>query len=130
MSQLEEDDLRRVLEVIRQAVEFDEKGDTAFATQVLTAVVEEFPGLGIGHSYLGWVLSRGGRHREAIEQGRVGVQVAPKLERASLLLFRVLWSAGERDLAFEEMKRFLAVGQSEEYARMLEGWKEIGDEVQ
>jgi predicted Zn-dependent protease len=130
MNQLEEDDLRRVMEVIRHAVEFDEKGDTAFATQILTAVVEEFPGLAIGHSYLGWVLSRGGRQREAVEEGRVAVRLEPESERVSLLLFRVLWSAGERDLAFEEMKRFLAVGHSDEYSKMLEGWKEIGDEVQ
>ena len=130
MNERAEDDLRRVMEVIRHAVEFDEKGDSAFATQILTAVVEEFPGLAIGHSYLGWILSRGGRHREAVEEARVAVQLSPDSERASLLLFRVLWSAGERDLAFEEMKRFLAVGKSEEYSKMLEGWKEISDEVQ
>jgi hypothetical protein len=130
MNQLEENDLRRVMEVIRHAVEFDENGDSAFATQILAAVVEEFPGLAMGHSYLGWVLSRGGRHREAIAHCRVGVELSPQSERASLLLFRVLWSAGERDLAFEEMKRFLAVGQSDEYSKMLAGWKETSNEVQ
>jgi len=49
------------------------------------------------------------------------VHLEPESERVSLLLFRVLWSSGERDLAFEEMKRFLAVGQSAEYSKMLEG---------
>ena len=38
MNQLEENDLQRVMEVIRHAVEFDENGDSAFATQILTAV--------------------------------------------------------------------------------------------
>jgi hypothetical protein len=93
-------------------------------------VVEEFPRLALGHSYLGWILSRGGRHPEAIEEGRAAVHLEPESERVSLLFFRVLWSAGERDLAFEEMRRFLAVGHSDEYSKMLEGWKEIGDEVQ
>lgn len=130
MNQLAEDDLRRLMEVIRHAVEADEKGDSAFALQILAAVVEEFPELAMGHSYLGWVLSRASRHREAVEEGRVSVQLEPASERASLLLFRVLWSAGERDLAFGEMKRFLAIGQSEEYSKMLEGWKETSDEVQ
>jgi predicted Zn-dependent protease len=130
MNQLEEDDLRRLMEVIRQAVESDENGDSDFATQILTAVVEEFPGLALGHSYLGWVLSRGGRHREAIEEGRLAVRLEPASERVSLLLFRILWSAGERDLAFEEMKRFLAIGHSDEYSKMLEGWKENSGEVQ
>lgn len=130
MSQLEEDETARVMEVIRHAVEADEQNDTAFATQIMTAVVEEFPELAIGHGYLGWILSRGGRYREAIEHGRVGVQLSPESERVSLLLFRVLLAAGERDLAFEEMKRFLAVGKSEEYSTMLAAWKEISNEVQ
>jgi hypothetical protein len=130
MSKLEDEDYARVMEVIRHAVEAVEQNDMVFATKIMTAVVEEFPLLAIGHSYLGWVLSRGDRHREAIDEGRVGTQLSPKSERVSLLLFRVLWSAGERDLAFGEMKRFLAVGKSEEYSKMLEGWKETSDEVQ
>lgn len=130
MSQLEDDDYARVMEVIRHAVEADVQGDTPFALQIMTAVVEEFPALAIGHSYLGWILSRSSRYREAIEHGRVGIQLSPKSERVSLLLFRVLLAAGERDLAFEEMKRFLAIGKSEEYSTMLAEWKESSDEVQ
>ena len=130
MSQLEDEDYARVMEVIRHAVDADEQGDTAFATQIMTAVVEEFPGLAIGHGYLGWILSRSGRYREAIAHGQVGIQLSPASERVSLLLFRVLLAAGERDLAFEEMKRFLAVGKSEEYSKMLAEWKEISNEVQ
>jgi hypothetical protein len=90
-------------------------------------VVEEFPGLAVGHSYLGWIYSRVDRHREAIEHGRVAVQLSPKSERASLMFFRVLWAAEQREQAFDEMKRFLAVGQSEEYARMLEEWDREAD---
>ena len=130
MNKLEENDLTRVMEVIRHAVEADEQNDTAFALTIMMAVVEEFPELAIGHSYLGWILSRSARYREAIEHCRVGIQLSPEAERVSLLLFRVLLAAGERDSAFEEMKRFLAVGKSEEYSKMLEEWKEISDEVQ
>jgi predicted Zn-dependent protease len=127
MNQLEEDDLRRVMEVIRHAVELDENGDSAFATQILRAVVQEFPGLAIGHSYLGWILSRGEEHREAIEQGRAAVQLEPASERVSLLFFRVLWSAGERDQALSEMRRFVAIGHSEEYSRMMTEWEQLVD---
>jgi tetratricopeptide (TPR) repeat protein len=130
MNKLEEEDLARVMEVIRHAVEADEQNDTAFALRIMTAVVEEFPGLAIGHGYLGWILSRSARYREAIAHCRVGIQLSPESERVSLLLFRVLLAAGERDLAFEEMKRFLAVGKSEEYSKMLAEWKESSDEVQ
>jgi predicted Zn-dependent protease len=127
MNQLEEDDYARVMEVIRQAVELGQQNDTAFATQIMEAVVEEFPGLAIGHSYLGWILSRSGRHREAIEQGRVAVQMEPESERVSLLLFRALWGAGERNEALNEMKRFTAIGHSDEYSRMLEEWEKIAE---
>lgn len=122
MSEIPDDIQPRVMEVIRQAVEAEKQNDTAFATRILTAVVEEFPGLAIGHSYLGWILSRGDRHREAIEHGRVGVQLSPESERASLMFFRVLWSAEQREQAFDEMKRFVAIAHSDEYARMLEEW--------
>jgi tetratricopeptide (TPR) repeat protein len=130
MNKLEEEDLARVMEVIRHAVEADEQNDNVFALQIMTAVVEEFPGLAIGHSYLGWILSRSAQYREAIAHCRVAIQLSPESERVSLLLFRVLLSAGERDLAFEEMKRFLTVGKSEEYSKMLAEWKESSDEVQ
>lgn len=130
MNQMADDVELRVMEVIRQAVELDRQNDTAFATQILTAVVAEFPELAIGHSYLGWILSRGGRHREAIEHGRVAVQLSPQSEKASLALFRVLWGAGERELAFEEMKRFVAIGHSDEYSLMLKEWEQIENQGQ
>jgi hypothetical protein len=127
MSQLAEDDLRRLMEVIRAAVEFDEKGDSALALQVLSAVVGEFPGLALGHSYLAWVLSRVGRHREAIEHGRVAIELSPESERVSILLFRVLWSAGESIQAFDEMKRFMAVGRSDEYLSVMRELEQVGE---
>jgi hypothetical protein len=129
MSETTDDLYPRVMEIIRQAVEQESEGDLAFATQILTAVVDEFPGLAVGHSYLGWILSRGARHREAIEHGRVAVKLSPESERASLMFFRVLWAAEQREQAFDEIKRFLAVGHSEEYARMLEEWDQEADSV-
>jgi tetratricopeptide (TPR) repeat protein len=127
MNQLAEDDLRRVMEVIRAAAEFDEKGDSAFALRILSAVVEEFPGLALGHSYLAWVLSRVGRHREAIDHGRVATRLSPESERASMLLFRVLWSAGESMQALDEMKRFMAVGHSDEYLKVMTELEQTGE---
>ena len=130
MNKLAEEDLARVMEVIRHAVEAEEQNDSAFALKIMMAVVEEFPGLAIGHSYLGWIHSRAGRHADAIEQGRAAIQLEPKSERVSLMLFRILWSAERRDLAFDEMKRFTAIGQSVEYAKMMQEWNEVSDEAQ
>jgi tetratricopeptide (TPR) repeat protein len=127
MNQLAIDDLQRLMEVIHKAVEFDENGDSAFALQVLSAVVEEFPGLALGHSYLAWVLSRVGRHREAIDHGRVAIQLSPESERGSILLFRVLWSAGESTQALDEMKRFMAIGHSDEYLSVMRELEQTGE---
>jgi lipoprotein NlpI len=115
----------RVEEVIRQAIDADEHNDNAFAEMIMTQLAVEFPRLAIVHAYLGWVFSRAEKHRTAIEQARLAIQLDPTSERVSMMLFRVLWSAKEYVLAQEEMKRFVAVGHSEEYARMLEEWQQI-----
>jgi hypothetical protein len=86
-------------------------------------LVAEFPRTAVAHSYLAWILSRVGQHREAIQHGRVAVQLSPDSERISLLFFRVLWSAQEYLPAFDEMKRFSAYGHSEEYVLMMQAWK-------
>jgi predicted Zn-dependent protease len=107
------------MEKINLAVELAEESQTASAVTLLLALVAEFPRAPLAHAYLGWVLSRDGRHREAIEHGKAAIQLAPTSERASLLLFRMLWSAGEREQAFDEMKRFVAIGHSGEYTRVM-----------
>ena len=94
----------------------------------MRGLVDEFPEASIIHSYYGWVLSRKGKHREAIEHGRVAVKLSPESEISSIMLFRILWSAGERKEAFDEQKRLEQYGPSEEYARMMQEWKEIKPE--
>ncbi len=122
MSERQEEEHPRVTEVIGHAVDAVASNDTTFAETILTELLEEFPRVALVHGYLGWVLSHGGRNREAIEHCRVAIQLAPESERVSLLLFRVLWGAGERNEALNEVKRFTAVGHSEEYSIMLEEW--------
>jgi len=124
MNERPEDDLPRVTAVIAAAVNAEAEGDAGFAELILTALVEEFPRSSLGHGYLAWISSLREKHRAAIEHVRVAIQLAPKSERVSLLYFRVLWAAGERNDALDEVKRFTAVGHSEEYSRMLEEWAE------
>jgi hypothetical protein len=125
--EIPEDIYPRVMEVIRHAVEAEEQNDRAFAMQIMTAVVEEFPGLAIGHSFLGWILSRDGKHQEAIEHGHVAVQLSSESEKISLMFFRVLWGAEQHEQAFDEMKRFTAIGHSDEYTKILEEWDKGAD---
>jgi predicted Zn-dependent protease len=126
MSEFSEADHPRVMEVIANAIEQEKENDIAFATQILTDLVAEFPKVSVAHAYLGWIYSRGQKHREAIEQGRVAVKLSPMGERESVLLFRVLWGAGESNLAFEEMKRFLEVGRPEEYLNIIQELSQLG----
>ena len=113
----------RVEGTLREAVHLDENGKTSDAVNVLVQLVAEFPESAQAHSYLGWMLSKKGKHREAIEHGRLAVKFEPASERVSLLFFRVLWSAQEYQEAFAEMQRFSAYGHSEEYVRMMAEWK-------
>ncbi len=124
MNQIPDEAAERVLGTIREAIDLDARDQRAEASRVLKQMVDEFPGASILHSYMGWILSRCGQHREAIEHGRVAVKLSPESEMSSIMLFRILWNAGERAEAFKEMKRLQQYGHSEEYARMMREWNE------
>jgi predicted Zn-dependent protease len=113
----------RVLGTIQQVIDSADE-ELEQAEQLMKALVEEFPEASVVHSYTSWVLSRQGRHRVAIEHGRVAVRLSPESEISSVMLFRVLWSAGEHRLAFEEKKRLEKRGQSEAYALLMQEWNE------
>ena len=119
MIDLTEGTHQRVFETISQVVELVADNRVPLATERLVALVAELPREGLAHAYVAWVLSYNGRHREAIEHGKVAVQLSPRSERVSLLFFRVLWSADERSQALDEMRRFVALEDSEEYAQII-----------
>lgn len=124
MNQIPDHAAERVLGTIQEVITLDEEGQLELAEKWMKSLVEEFPEASIVHSYYAWVLSREGKHREAIEHGRVGVKLSPESEMSSIMLFRVLWSAEQRKEAFDEMKRLEQYGPSEEYARMMLEWNE------
>jgi len=124
MNQIPDEAAERVLGAIREAIELDGEDNREDAESLLKSLVEEFSESSLLHSYMAWILSRSGKHREAIEHGRVAVKLSPESEMSSVMLFRTLWSAGEHALAFEEMKRLEKYGHSMEYARMMEEWNE------
>jgi len=124
MSQIPDEAAERVLGTIREVIEMDANGRHAEAEAFFRPLLEEFPQASLVHAYMCWILSRAGKHREAIEHGRVAVKLQPESELSSVMLFRALWGAGEHVLAFEEMKRLENYGHSEEYARMMREWDE------
>ena len=127
MNQIPDYAAERVLGTIQEAINSAD-AELEQAEQWMKALVDEFPGASIIHSYYGWVLSRQGKHREAIEHGRVAVKLSPESEISSIMLFRDLWNAGQRKEAFDEMKRLQQYGPSEEYARMMKEWNEAKPE--
>jgi predicted Zn-dependent protease len=124
MRQIPDSEAERVLGSIREILDLDADGKLEEAEQIMKAIVEEFPQVSLAHSYMAWVLSRAGKHRDAIEHGRVAVKLSPESEMSSIMLFGVLWSAGEHRQAFDEMKRLEKHGHSEEYARLMREWNE------
>ena len=124
MNQIPDHAAERVLGSIQEAIDLDAGGQLEQAEQWMKALVDEFPEASIVHSYYAWVLSREGKHREAIEHGRVAAKLSPESEMSSIMLFRVLWSAGEHKQAFDEMERLKQYGHSEQYARMMQEWNE------
>lgn len=130
MNQIPDHAAERVLATIQEVIDLDGQGQLEQAAQAMKALVDEFPEASIVHGYYAWVLSREGQHRAAIEHGSVAVGLSPESEMSSIMFFRVLWSAGEHQRAFDEMKRLEQYGHSEEYARMMEQWnagKPAGD---
>ena len=124
MNQIPDHAAERVLGTIQAVIDLDAEGNLELAEQWMKGLVDEFPEASIVHSYYAWVLSREGKHRQAIEHGRVAVKLSPESEMSSIMFFRVLWSAGEHKQAFDEMKRLEQYGHSEEYARLMEEWNE------
>ena len=131
MNQIPDNAAERVLGTIREVLDLDADGKLEEAELITKALVDEFPRASLVHSYMSWVLSRAGKHREAIEHGRVAVKLSPESEMSSIMLFRVLWGAGEHQEAFDEMKRLEKCGHSEAYAQLMEEWNEgkPGDEA-
>lgn len=114
----------RVVAAINNAIDLVEKDEVDAAIQLLTATATEFPMASSVQGYLAWYLSRVGRHAAAVACAQEAVRLSPASERASLVLYHVLWDAGHQEGALDEMRRYLHVRPSEEYAEILRGWAE------
>ena len=120
-------------EAIRQAVDLEAKGEIGLAVQLLTDLVAEFPMEASVQGYLASYLADCGRFDEAVGHGRLAVQLSPNSGMASLVLFHVLWKAGQRSEAIEEIRRFLPLRHSEKhtkaYTKILMEWEagNLGD---
>jgi hypothetical protein len=113
----------RVISAINQAIQLNSDGRTASAVELLMGLALEFPEASAVHSYLAWFLLCEGRCGEAVAHSLRAAKLAPKSEKSSLIHFHVLWRNGQHHQALDEMKRFLAIRPSEEYANIIKNWE-------
>ena len=120
----------RIVAAIRQAIDLHTQGQTEVAIQHLSSLLAEYPTAANLYGYIAAFLSRSGRFDEAIEPARQATLLAPESENASITLSQALWRTGQRDDAFEEMKRFIRVRPSKVYSEMIKEWKRCEAEEQ
>jgi len=113
----------KIVEAINVAIELASDSQVSEAIRILADLVAAYPGVASAHAYLGWFLSQIGQQVDAIDQCHIAAQLAPGSEKASLVYFHVLWRAGQQIEALDEMKRFLVIGPSEEYSKIIHDWE-------
>jgi predicted Zn-dependent protease len=102
-----------------EAVALKEEGDFDSARKILLKLHQDDPASAAILAVLGDVCWELQHLDEAISFFVEAVALKPTSETISLALFHCLWESKRTDDAFNEMKRFLANNESEEYARLL-----------
>ncbi len=119
----------RLMKAIDRAENLRETSQASEGIQILRELLTEFPRAGIVRVCLSLSLSTVGQHVEAIELAQDAVQLSPKSELASIVLYFAHREAGQMNPALDEMKRFIkSGGKSKEYSRLIKEMRRIMDE--
>jgi tetratricopeptide (TPR) repeat protein len=110
--------------LFRETLDLRSQGEHSGAVELLSKVVAADKHHLDALFLLGSSLFSLDRFLEAIEAFRSVLGERPQNEPASLGLFHSFWSLGEYREAYNEMRRFLAIADSEEYERLLAGINE------
>jgi predicted Zn-dependent protease len=129
LQQVPESERTRLMEAISRAESLRKANQASEGIQILRKLMAEFPEASIVHVFLAWNLLKEGQNVEAIEVAQDAVQLAPKSEIASIVLYLTRMKAGLLDSALDEMKRFIKIGgKSKEYSRLIKEFRRIMDE--
>jgi predicted Zn-dependent protease len=93
--------------------------DVPGTLKILRDLVAEIPGSAMLNATFANTLKAVNDIEPAIEHFQAAVKLAPTSELYSLGLFHIFWSQGRQDDAFNEMKRFMAVSDSEDYREIV-----------
>lgn len=107
-----------------KAKELSEKGDILGMLEVMKDLVKSNPESAVFRAVLANAYWSVGELETAEKEFRDAVQLAPESEKVSLGLFHCLWDQNKKDEAFEEMKRFMTIADSEDYRAIV---KEINE---
>jgi predicted Zn-dependent protease len=101
------------------AQERSQLGDLLGTLEILKKLVEEIPESAVLNATFANTLKAVNDIEPAIEHFQMAVKLAPTSELYSLGLFHIFWSEGRQEDAFNEMKRFMAISDSEEYREIV-----------
>ncbi len=113
-------------EKFSKAQELSKSGDLHGALEVLQELVIMQPTSAVLCATLAGIYWELDDLKEAENNFRNAVELAPGSETSSLGLFHCLWEQDRKDEAFEEMKRFQSVSYSKDYEDIV---KEINEDV-
>jgi hypothetical protein len=112
---------------LNEAIRLKNRGDFTGALEVLSAVVEDFPGCAAAYGYIGGIHHFDlGDAKKAAPYWSMAVQLSPRSELCSLGLFHSLWNLELHDAAKAEMRRFQSVGHSIDYDEITAELREKG----
>jgi tetratricopeptide (TPR) repeat protein len=100
-------------------VKLKESGDLIGAKTLLLNLVSKHHEEGWLYWYLGHIYWRLGDLELAVNTFKRATAMAPQSERASLGLFHCLWQQGKTEEAMDEVARFMAIADSEDYREIL-----------
>ena len=110
---------RDFAKLLGRAIRHRDKSEYDDAIRILRALAKVKPESASVQGLLGDVYWRLGRLKQAVQSFKRATELVPKSELASLGLFHALWESGKMERAKAEMKRYMAVGKSREYASMV-----------
>jgi predicted Zn-dependent protease len=103
-----------------EAVRLKDAGQPEAAKEILKQLLREDPKCTAALAVLGHIYWEQGRLDVAVEIFQCAVNLSPKLEAVSLGLFHSLWKLERFDEAFEEMKRFQTISDSQNYRDIID----------
>ena len=110
-----------------RAKELSEKNDILGVLEVMIDLVRINPKSAVFRAVLANAYCDVGKFELAEKEFNVAIQLAPESEKVSLGLFHCLWGQNKRVEAFEEMKRFMSIADSEDYRAIVKEINESSD---